>query len=492
MPLTSFNGVTVVPLWMAGTPRSVDATTNLQPVHSAIQGEAVHQYVAASPEDAKLAVDAASAAFASWSTISYDIKRAMLLRAADILAARAEDLIASQVAETSCSDFHAQLNVNFGAEIVREVASAITAAHTGSVPPIPAAGALGLTIKQPIGPVLIIPPWNSAVVLAIRGMASALAAGCTIVLKASELCPLTHSLLVECFEAAGVPKGVINQIQTSREYASAVTEAVIGDERIRKIEFIGSAAVGRNIAQIAGKYLKPVLMELGGKSPAIVLEDADLPKAAKTVAAGAFLHHGQICCSTERVIVLKEVAEKFAGLLKDEVLNSYSMSAGNAVSMKVAAHAKEFVDDAVRRGAEYLVGNNSFLDDIEISVEPTVVRNIPAEALIRDEETFGPSLSFYVVDSENQAVELANRSAYGLTASIFTKDTMKALELAKQLDYGTIAVNNMTLYDHATLPIKGVKASGWGSNNGHWGIEEFLVEKTVGLHRADGALPFGL
>lgn len=282
----------VVPLWIDGAAKALDSSRSF-PITSASQSKVVHYAASASPSDARDAADAAWTAFSSWRHSKYNERRDLLLRVADLFSQRADELTHWQVLETSCSEEYARFNIKLAIDLTREVAGTIVQATTGATPPIQADG-VALVFKDPIGPVLLIPPWNSSIILSTRSVAAAIAAGCTVVMKASEACPRTHSMVVEIFEQAGLPKGCLNQVQTKREDAAAVTEALISHKAIRKVEFIGSAAVGRIIGQVAAKYLKPVLMELGGKGPALVLKDADIARAVKLCAFGAFLHHGQI------------------------------------------------------------------------------------------------------------------------------------------------------------------------------------------------------
>lgn len=314
----------------------------------------------------------------------------------------------------------------------------------------------------------------------------AIAAGCTIVVKASEKCPMTHHCLVEAFEEAGVPPGVINMIQTRREDAAAVTEALISHKAVRKIDFIGSQAVGRIVGSLCGKYLKPVLMELGGKGPAIVLDDANLEQAAQFCAIGATLHHGQICFSTERIIVQRSVAETFIPMLK-AAMESIP-SAGTAVDDVGAKHAYDVLVDAKENGATFLVGEPKYLGTN--SLRPVLVTDVTPKARIWDEETFGPSATVYVVESDEDAIERANDSAYGLSAAVHSQNWERAYGIARRLEYGQVQVNNMTVADAPSQPIRGVKGSGWGQSNAIWGIKEFTVEKCISMNPGKGAQAF--
>lgn len=292
MPFIQHNERQVVPVWINGAAYPTDETRFIE-VTSAAQAKVVHLAQGASDDAARAAADAAWTAFESWRHAKHNVRRDLLLKVANIYEARADELAKIQVDETSCSESYARFNIKLAADLLRDFAGSIVEAMTGETPPMLADG-YAMVFKQPVGPVLIIPPWNSALILSTRGVAAVIAAGCTVVLKASEACPRTHNMIVDIFEEAGLPEGCINQVQADRKDAAAVTEALISHKAIRKIEFIGSAAVGSKIGQLASKWLKPVLMELGGKGPAIVLKDANLKKAAEFCAFGAFLHHGQI------------------------------------------------------------------------------------------------------------------------------------------------------------------------------------------------------
>ncbi|KAF1994306.1 aldehyde dehydrogenase [Amniculicola lignicola CBS 123094] len=478
----SLGDLPVVPLWINKTAQPID-TTALFPVISSIKNTPIHYAVSASPTAATQACGAAAAAFRSWRKTSPAHRRTLLLKAADVLERRGQEIVGSQVAETSCPGQFAGFNIITGVLYVREIAAA-TSELRGSVtqrmtaPNGEEMGGLTVTVREPIGVVLVIPPWNGAVILPLRAISMALAAGCTIVLKASELCPRTHHLLVECFEEAGIPSGVINVIQAKREDAPSVVEAVVSHTAVRKVDFIGSAQVGRQIGQVCAKYLKPILMELGGKGPAIVLEDADLEKAAFMCAMGAVADHGQLCFSTERIIVHKSIYPKFISILAATM--SKLPPAGNAVTLQSATHAHDVLVDAQQKGAEFLIGGPEYLS--ETSLKPTLVTNVNPDMRIWDEETFGPSASVYIAEDDEDAIKKANNSSYGLSAAVHSKSWERAFDVAKELEYGQVQINGMTPSDSAGAPIRGVKGSGWGQSNSIWGIHEFSIEKAVYFH----------
>ncbi|KAH8809421.1 Aldehyde/histidinol dehydrogenase [Xylogone sp. PMI_703] len=490
MGFITSNNKQIVPVWINGEAQEIHDDRLIEVV-SAEKGGVVHYAQGASPETASAAADAALVAFQSWKHSNYADRRALLLRVADLYEQRADEIVKWQMAETSCVEIFARFNIKLAVDGIRDLAGSLIHAMTGAIPPMQAEG-WGLVVKEPIGPVLTIPPWNASIILSTRGVSAAIAAGCTVVLKASEVCPRTHSLIVEIFEQAGLPKGCINQVQAARKDAAAVTETLISHHAIRKVEFIGSAGVGKQIGQTAAKYLKPILMELGGKGPALVLKDANLEAAAALCAFGAFVHHGQICFSTERIIVDKAVAEKFIELLKKEVNSNYGGAVGMAASLQGANRAHELIDKAIKRGAQFVVGDNTFVGDSRASLKPTIITGVQASDEVSDQETFGPSASLYIVDSEQEAIRLANASAYGLSASIHSIDHLRALNLARELDYGQVHINSTTVYDQSTLPIGGIKGSGWGNNNSHYGLSEFLIDKTITLHSPKESLTFGV
>ena len=480
---TGWHGV--VPLWKDNKSQPVDLSRTYAVV-SSTTGNEVHSYQSASVLDARQACDSAQAAFKSWRNATVVKRREVLNKFADILERDAEKFKRLQSDETAAGPLWTANNITTSVNYVREIAAVISTAGAGTIPQIDKPDTLSFVFKEAIGTILIIPPWNGALVLASRAMAMAIAAGCTVVLKASELCPATHHALVEAFAEAGLPPGVLNKIQVARPDAAQVTEALIAHKAIRKVEFIGSAAVGRIIGSVAAKHLKPVLMELGGKCPAIVLDDADLEQAVDLCAKGAIIHHGQVCFSTERIIVHEKIATKFKELLIKATKDNSGI-AGSAVSENIAAHAYDIHKDAQVKGLEYLVGRPKYLDgDTKASLKPSIILEPKNDARIIDEETFGPSASLYVVESDEAAISRANDSEYGLNACIHTRDLARGLQVARELEYGQVHINSMTVFTWFTGPQGGNKGSGWGRQNAQWGFEEFVQSKFVTWHGSAG------
>ena len=426
-----------LPLIINNAPHN-DPTANTGTHYSASLSRPYCTYTSATPLSALLAADSSWTAFQTWRNTLPRERRAILLRTANLLREHEQELSKIYIEETNCPPEWASKNIQGAVAHMQEMASRITHVLTGELPVVQTPGlAAALVYKVPIGPVLGIPPWNAGIWLASKVLVTPLAVGCTVVLKVSEQCVRTQHFLVDLFVKAGVPGGVINVLQCVREDAAGVTEALIGHRAIRKVEFIGSAGVGRVIGALAGRYLKPVLMELGGKAPLIVCEDADLEAAAKACVLGGYLHHGQICFSTERVIVRREVQERFVEVLK-QVAGMWQ-SQGGAIGTEGPARTVRLVKQAVEKGAEVVFGDGELMSQAKMG--PVILRGVPKDATISDEEAFGPVLALYTVDSDEEAIELANDTQYGLGAGIYSTDILRAMKIARQLEVAGANIN---------------------------------------------------
>lgn len=487
----------VVPIFIDGAALPIDES-RIHPVKSA-DGRTLHYYAAVDRTACDQACEVAWRTFAGealatglngWRRVSAEMRRDILRDVAHLFNKRRDELVEAQIRETNCPEPWAVQNVNLSVKYLKEISSRISSIH-GEIPPIEKEDTFAFVFKEPIGPVLCIPPWNGALVLATRGLASAIGAGCTVVLKASELCPYTHSLIVDIFHQAKLPKGVLNSLSADRESAKEITEALIANERIRKVEFIGSAAVGREVGATAARHLKPILMELGSKCPAIVLQGADLTRAANLCAQGATLNHGQICFSTERIIVQKSIATDFQPLLVNAISQQHG---GAAINTAFAEKGQAILQNAQDQGARFLVGSpemSSPLNSNSDSLTPSIILIDSAAAKnknlrILDEESFTPSASLYIVQDDAEAIRVANSSSYGLNATIHSNDMERAMKMAREIEAGQVHVNSSSVFTSATGPQGGVKGSGWGRQNAKWGLEEFLVEKFVTWHGKGG------
>ncbi|OAL39056.1 hypothetical protein AYO20_01807 [Fonsecaea nubica] len=448
------SGAAVVPNVIGGKVVSLPETQNF-PVIQGSTGDTIHYAQSATVDVGVHAVETAAEVFKTWRKTPLSQRRAVLNKAADILETKVEELAKREIPETSCDAHWPGFEVIFASKFVRET-SANVSTVCGSIPDSEVPGTTSLVFREPVGVVLTIIPWNAPTILAFRGIAAALAAGCTVVFKASELCPWTHQLVLEVFAEAGLPAGALNKIQCSRSEGPAVTEAIISHPALRKVEFIGSAAVGRIIGTVAAKHLKPVLMELGDQSPVIVLEDADLQTAAENCVRATFAHHGQICFGTERIIVHEKVAQDFSRLLVEAT--KALPSAGHAITVEGAERSQDIIEEA-----------------------PSILMDVNPKSRLSREESFAPSASLYVVKSDEEALALANDTPYGLSASVFTRNHAKGLALARDLEFGQVQINSHTMSVNVAAPQTGFKGSGWGSNGAAYGIGEFLFSKHVSL-----------
>jgi vanillin dehydrogenase len=440
-----------------------------------ITGEVATRAAAAQIADGLCAADAAAAAFPAWSATGPAMRRKILLKAADTLEAKAPDFAALMASETGATAGWAGFNVALAGNMLRE-AAAMTTQVSGEVIPSDKPGCIAMAVRQPAGVVLSIAPWNAPVILGVRALALPLACGNTVVLKASEICPGTHRLIAECLREAGLPPGVLNVITNAPEDTPALLEALISHPSVRRINFTGSTRVGRIIAQTAAKYLKPALLELGGKAPLIVLDDADLDAAVAAAAFGAFMNQGQICMSTERIVVDHDVAEAFVAKLAakaDSLIagdpRTSNAPLGSLIGLDAVERIQGLVRDAVGKGARVVAGGR--VQGTLMSA--TVVDHVTSTMRLYREESFGPVVAVIRANSVDEAVRIANDSEYGLSAAVFGRDVTRALAVAKRIDSGICHVNGPTVHDEARMPFGGVKASGYGRFGGTAGIAEF-------------------
>ncbi len=321
---------------------------------------------------------------------------------------------------------------------------------------------------------------NAPYILGARAIAFPLAAGNTVVLKGSELSPRVMWALCSVFKEAGVPKGALNFIVADPGNAAATTSALITHPDVKKINFTGSTAVGRIIAKLAGENLKPVLLELGGKAPAIVWEDADLDLAADQCALGAFLNAGQVCMSTERIVVHKKVRAVFEEKLQasTEKFFSSQRDAPILIQERGVDKAKTLVRDAEAKGARLAGADVDAEETTKTRMRPTIVSGVTEAMDIYRTESFGPTVSIFEVETEEEALRLANDTEYGLSSAVFTEDLRRGLRLAAGIETGAVHINSMTIHDETALPHGGVKASGFGRFNAK-NLEEWVRTKTV-------------
>ncbi|KAI1751866.1 Aldehyde/histidinol dehydrogenase [Xylaria castorea] len=446
-------------------------------VKSPATGEVIHLCGVATESEANAAVEAAAAAAATWRDSTTSSRRDILLKAAEIMDRRRPELAQYLVDEIGQSSGWAGFNLNVAIDLIKDAAGRV--GTLGGFVPRPADPNTGAMVwREPYGVVLSIAPWNAPYILGTRSVLYPIAAGCTVVLKGTEFAPRVMHAITSVFHEAGLPKGVLNFISTNPANAPVVTEALIANPLVKKVNFTGSTAVGRIIGKLAGQYLKPVVLELGGKAPAIVWEDANLDLAAECCSRGAFLNSGQICMSTERIIVHRKVSEAFQGKLRDAVTKMWPEGLVHINPIGVEKN-KKLVQDATNKGASILTGDINAQESSNTRLRPIVIAHVTPEMDIYKQESFGTTVSLLEVDSEEEALRIANDTEYGLSSAVFTEDLRIGLRFAKNIETGAVHINDMSVHDESALPHGGAKASGYGRFNASAGLDEYLRTKTV-------------
>ncbi|QOL48169.1 aldehyde dehydrogenase [Massilia litorea] len=436
-------------------------------------GEVASRAAAATLDDVDAAVQAAQAAFPAWSAMAPGARRTLLLKAADKMEALRGQFVEAAVAECGGAPMWYQFNVTLAANMLREAAS-MTTQIAGEVIPSDVPGSLAMGVRQACGVVVGIAPWNAPIILGTRAVAMPLACGNTVILKASELCPALHRLIGQVFVDAGFPEGVVNVITNAPDDAAQVVERLIAAPAVRRVNFTGSTKVGKIIAQTAARYLKPVLLELGGKNPVVVLDDADLDAAVEAAAFSAFFNQGQICMSADRILVDRKIAPAFVEKLaaKTATLKAARSDAPLAgmVDPSAAARVENMLQDARARGARVTQSGTSVEGNI---MQPAIVDDVTPEMLVYQEESFGPIVSVLRFDSDEEAIRMANDSEYGLSSAVFSRDIGRAMAVAQRIESGICHINGPTVHDEAQMPFGGVKGSGYGRFGGKAAIAEF-------------------
>ncbi len=460
--------------------------------HNPLTGEVASSAKAMKAGDMAAIAAKAQAAFPEWSVMGPNARRAVLMKAAAALEARADSFVEAMMSEIGATAGWAMFNLGLAASMVRE-AAALTTQIAGEVIPSDKPGTLAMALREPVGVILGIAPWNAPIILGVRAIAVPLACGNCVIFKASENCPRTHELIVEAFAEAGFPEGTINVVTNAPEDAGEVVGALIDAPEVRRINFTGSTRVGRIIAKRAAEHLKPVLLELGGKAPLVVLEDADLDEAVKAAAFGAFMNQGQICMSTERIIVVDSVADAFAAKFKEKVggmpvgdPREGKTPLGAVVDAGTVENVSALIRDALDKGGEQLVGGAT---TGKVLMPAHVIDKVTPEMKLFRDESFGPVVAITRARDEDHAIELANDTEYGLSASIFTRDIARGLRLARRIQSGICHVNGPTVHDEAQMPFGGVKSSGYGRFGGRAGIDAFTELRWITVETEPGHYP---
>ncbi|RHZ63423.1 putative aldehyde dehydrogenase [Aspergillus thermomutatus] len=442
---------------------------------AAAKADSPSGFQGASKELAIQAVGSCASAFPAWSKTPPARRRELLFKLASLVRQRSEEIQQLVEEEIHCGQLWASIITQAGVDLIEETASLVNNSRTGCIPPTEG-DTYGFVFKEPLGVILGIAPWNAPVILGLRAVVAPVAAGNVAILKGSELSPRTHYLLASLFREAGFPPGVVNFVLHRPEDASEVFEVMINHAAVKKCNFTGSTEVGRIIGSKAAYALKPVLLELGGKNYALVLDDADLDHAAQEIVKGAFLNNGQICMSTDLVIASKAISSsleaKILALVHD-IKNDHPV-----ITKAAKEKLNRLVSDARSKGATVHAASVSSSDN---NFPPTFITGLTQDMDFFHIESFGPVVGMTVVEQEQDITKVIQEFSYGLSSAIFTSNHYKALQLAESINAGAVHINSMTVHDEATLPHGGHGHSGWGRFGAGWGLDEFLQTKTVTL-----------
>jgi succinate-semialdehyde dehydrogenase/glutarate-semialdehyde dehydrogenase len=469
-------------LYIAGHWRDASDGATLS-VEDPSTGRELARVADATVEDGKAALDAAVAVQAEWARSAPRDRGEILRRAFELVTARSGELAQIMTLEMGKTLAESQAEIGYGAEFLRWFSEEAVRIH-GRYSVAPNGATRLLTLKQPVGPCLMITPWNFPLAMATRKIAPAIAAGCTMVLKPAALTPLTALWFTDVMAEAGVPAGVLNVINTS--HTAAVMEPLVRDDRLRKLTFTGSTEVGRTLIAQSAQNLLRVSMELGGNAPFVVFEDADLDAAVDGAMLAKMRNIGEACTAANRFLVHASVIDEFAARLGERMAAlklgrgvDAGVDVGPLVEEKQRAKVAELVDDAVAKGARVVTGGSAVPGEGWF-YQPTVLTNVPGDALLRREEIFGPVAALIPFADEEEAIRLANDTEYGLVAYVFTRDFGRAVRVYEALETGMVGINQ-GIVSNPAAPFGGVKASGFGREGGFEGIDEYLETKYVGF-----------
>jgi succinate-semialdehyde dehydrogenase/glutarate-semialdehyde dehydrogenase len=453
------------------------------PVEDPSTGTVLAHVADATPADGLRALDAAAKAQPGWAAVPPRERSDILRRAYDLLVQRAEDLALLMTLEMGKPLSEARGEVAYAAEFFRWFSEEAVRIDGGYAVAPNGQGRLLLT-RHPVGPCVLITPWNFPLAMGSRKIGPAVAAGCTMVVKPAEQTPLSMLALAAIMQEAGLPDGVLNLVTTSD--ASAVMEPVIRDGRARKLSFTGSTPVGRTLLEQCAANVMRTSLELGGNAPFVVFEDADLDAAVEGAMLAKMRNIGEACTAANRFYVHSSVADEFARRLAERMGSlpigrgtEDGVAVGPLIDEDARAKVSSLVADAVQRGAEVVVGGEA-LDGTGYFYRPTVLSGVPHDARMRHEEIFGPVAPITAFETEEEAITAANDTDFGLVAYVFTRDLDRALRVSERIEAGMVGLNQ-GIVSNPAAPFGGVKQSGLGREGGRVGIEEFLEIKYVAI-----------
>ena len=447
-------------------------------------GESLCEVADASADDARAALDAAVQAGPEWSEHPPRERGEILRRAFEAIIHRADELALLMTLEMGKPLAESKAEITYGAEFLRWF-SEQSVRIDGRYAVAPNGQGRLLTMKQPVGPCLLITPWNFPLAMGTRKVGPAIAAGCTVVVKPAQQTPLSMLMLAKILEESGLPGGVLNLVTASS--SSETMGPLIADPRLRKLSFTGSTEVGRNLMAQASENLLRLSMELGGNAPFIVFEDADLDAAVQGALIAKMRNIGEACTAANRFHVAGPVAEQFAEMLAEKIGamkvgrgTEEGVEVGPLIDDKQRSKVAELVEDAVGRGARALVGGHT-RDGSGYFFDPTVLSDVPEDAKLLREEIFGPVAPVKGFLDEDEAIAAANDTASGLVAYLYTNDLKRALRVVERLETGMVGLNQ-GMVSNASAPFGGIKQSGFGREGGPEGIEEYLETKYVAVN----------
>jgi len=469
-------------LFIAGQWR--DGSKGSIPVEDPATGETLTEVADASAEDAKAALDAAVEAGPEWANHPPRERGEILRRAFEAIVARADELALLMTLEMGKPLAESKAEITYGAEFLRWFAEQAVRID-GRFAVAPNGQGRLLTMKQPVGPVLLITPWNFPLAMGTRKVGPAIAAGCTMVVKPAQQTPLSMLMLAKILEEAGLPEGVLNLVTASS--AGETTGPLIADPRLRKLSFTGSTEVGRKLMEQASENLLRLSMELGGNAPFLVFDDADLDAAVQGALIAKMRNIGEACTAANRFHVAAGVAEQFAdklgqamGKMKVGRGTEEGVEVGPLIDANQRRKVSELVQDALGKGARAVVGGQE-RDGAGYFFDPTVLTDVPENADLLKEEIFGPVAPVRGFGDEDEAIAAANDTEFGLVAYVYTRDLKRALRVVEGLETGMVGLNQ-GMVSNPAAPFGGIKQSGFGREGGPEGIEEYLETKYVAVN----------
>ncbi|GAA5864367.1 hypothetical protein JCM8547_005798 [Rhodosporidiobolus lusitaniae] len=477
-----------LPGYLSGKPAQFSSSYEVRDPHN--PDKVLHTVSSVTVDDVEKVVEVAQKAFRSWKTTSVAERRAIFVKAAQLFKERIPQYAAVEFEETTSSQMWSGFEMGLAVESIEEVAAAASNALRGEIGTTDAHQRAYIE-RCPYGVVLGMAPWNAPTTLGQRAVLQPIMAGNTAILKTSEMSPRTHMIIADVMHDAGLPEGVLSVVHVAPKDAPAVTEAFIAHNSIRKVNFTGSTRVGSIVAQLCGKYIKPVVLELGGKAPAIVCADADLKHAANAIKFGGLFHSGQICMATQTAIVHESVVDEFTALLTANYPKASGKAEDGAALRGIfteasAKRVSEAVEDAVSKGAKIAAGERRVEGNV---IQPVLLSGVTDKMRIYREEMFAPVFSILTYKDDEQAIFYANDHEYGLSAAVFTQNEAHGMALARQIDSGAVHINGATVHDHPQVPHGGWKASGMGRFNGQEGIREFTQLKSITINATHASYP---